>query len=116
MQEGALWPEMLSGMAKFNLEKCGENRCYQQFVEQAKEGIDYIDDIVRRSGKVPEKDPPLWQWMTEINPFRFYRFDRIAKEYSKELERSIKADPKIKKPDKVKVVEDIPQQKQLIYT
>jgi hypothetical protein len=89
---------------------------YQQFVEQAKEGIDYIDDIVRRSGKVPEKDPPLWQWMTDINPFRFYRFDRIAKEYSKELERSIKAYPKITATDKESKFESILHQKNLIYT
>jgi predicted TIM-barrel fold metal-dependent hydrolase len=88
---------------------------YQQFVEQAKEGIDYIDDIVRKSGKVPEKDPPLWQWMTEINPFRFYRFDRIAKEYSKELERRITADSEFKDSVKAKKIDNLSQQKQLIY-
>jgi hypothetical protein len=71
---------------------------------------------VRRSGKVPEKDPPLWQWMTEINPFRFYRFDRIAREYSKELVRSITADTDFTDSVKAKKIDNLHQQKELIYT
>jgi len=65
---------------------------YPAFVAQMKNAIDTIDDLVRANGVLPVDDPPLWQWMTEINPFRFYRFDRIAKEYSNELKRSINSD------------------------
>jgi hypothetical protein len=72
------------------------NLPYKAFVEQAKEGIDYVDSVVRKSGKLPQNDPTLWQWLTEINPFRFYRFDRIAKEYAKELIKIINSDSKIK--------------------
>jgi predicted TIM-barrel fold metal-dependent hydrolase len=64
---------------------------YEEFIDQMKDGIYKIDAQVRNSGVLPRKDPHLWEWFTEINPFRFYRFDRIAHEYTKELERGINA-------------------------
>lgn len=63
---------------------------YEEFIDQMKDGIYKIDAQVRNSGALPRKDPHLWEWFTEINPFRFYRFDRIAHEYTKELVRGIK--------------------------
>ncbi len=63
---------------------------YEAFIDQMKDGIYKMDAQIRGSGVLPQKDPHLWEWFTEINPFRFYRFDRIAHEYTKELERGIK--------------------------
>lgn len=66
---------------------------YPAFIAQAKKGLDAVDKAVRKSGNVPQNDPSIWQWFTEINPFRFYRFDRIAEQYTKELIDSIQSDP-----------------------
>jgi hypothetical protein len=88
---------------------------YKEFSEQMHEAIDTIDEQVRVKANLPENDPPLWRWITEINPFRFYRFDRIAREYTKELERGIKADQDIKKKDRTKKINFLLNQKTLIY-
>jgi predicted TIM-barrel fold metal-dependent hydrolase len=85
------------------------NLDYPAFINQAKEGLDAVDSIVRKSGKIPQNDPPVWRWFTEINPFRFYRFDRIAKEYTKELSKNINSDEILTdqiKPVNVKIAQD----------
>jgi predicted TIM-barrel fold metal-dependent hydrolase len=68
------------------------NLSYSQFCLQLKAGIDAVNAEVRASGQVPGDDPSLWQWFTEINPFRFYRFDRIVKPYTQALIQKIGSD------------------------